>query len=305
MVNADFLAEYTGFTEQEVINLCEHYQMDFEELKRWYDGYLLDTDLHIYNPKSVVDAIRRKRVANYWTKTETYESLKSYIGMNFDGLKDAIVQMLTGMHLKININTFENDMTSFQRRDDVLTVLIHLGYLAYDRDRREVYIPNEEVKSAFGDAVQMSNWSQVIEAVKQSERLLRATLQKDAEGVAKGIDTVHENNTSILNYNDENALSCAIALAYYNAMNDYMLVREMPLGKGYADIVFLPKKPIDYPALVVELKYDQSETGAIEQIKEKHYAKALEDYTGEILLVGINYDKKSKKHSCMIESWRK
>lgn len=167
------------------------------------------------------------------------------------------------------------------------------------------YIPNEEVKSAFGDAVQMSNWSQVIEAVKQSEWLLRATLQKDAEGVAKGIDTVHENNTSILNYNDENALSCAIALAYYNAMNDYMLVREMPLGKGYADIVFLPKKPIDYPALVVELKYDQSETGAIEQIKEKHYAKALEDYTGEILLVGINYDKKSKKHSCVIESWRK
>ena len=305
MVNADFLAEYTGFTEQEVVNLCEHYQMDFEELKRWYDGYLLDTDLHIYNPKSVVDAIRRKRVANYWTKTETYESLKSYIGMNFDGLKDAIVQMLTGMHLKININTFENDMTSFRSRDDVLTVLIHLGYLAYDRDRREVYIPNEEVKSAFGDAVQMSNWSQVIEAVKQSEWLLRATLQKDAEGVAKGIDTVHENNTSILNYNDENALSCVIALAYYNAMNDYMLVREMPLGKGYADIVFLPKKHIDYPALVVELKYDQSETGAIEQIKEKHYAKALEDYTGEILLVGINYDKKSKKHSCVIESWRK
>ena len=140
--------------------------------------------------------------------------------MNFDGLKDAIVQMLTGMHLKININTFENDMTSFRSRDDVLTVLIHLGYLAYDRDRREVYIPNEEVKSAFGDAVQMSNWSQVIEAVKQSEWLLRATLQKDAEGVAKGIDTVHENNTSILNYNDENALSCVIALAYYNAMND-------------------------------------------------------------------------------------
>lgn len=167
------------------------------------------------------------------------------------------------------------------------------------------YIPNEEVKSAFGDAVQMSNWSQVIEAVKQSEWLLRATLQKDAEGVAKRIDTVHENNTSILNYNDENALSCVIALAYYNAMNDYMLVREMPLGKGYADIVFLPKKHIDYPALVVELKYDQSETGAIEQIKEKHYAKALEDYTGEILLVGINYDKKSKKHSCVIESWRK
>lgn len=305
MVNADYFAEYTGFTEQEVKELCDIYHMDFLELKRWYDGYLLDTDLHIYNPKSVVDAVRRKRVANYWTKTETYESLKTYISMNFDGLKDAIIQMLTGIHLKINVNTFENDMTSFQSKDDVLTVMVHLGYLAYDRDKREVYIPNEEVKSAFTDAVQMSNWKTVIDAVNASEALLQATLGKQADVVAQGVDTVHESNTSILNYNDENALSCVITLAYYQAMNDYQLVREMPLGKGYADIVFLPKKYTEYPALVVELKYDKCVDGAIAQIKEKHYAKALESYSGKILLVGINYDKASKKHSCVIEEWEK
>ena len=305
MVNADYFAEYTGFTEQEVKELCDAYHMDFSELKRWYDGYLLDTDLHVYNPKSVVVAIRRKRVANYWTTTETSESLKTYISMNFDGLKDAIVQMLTGMHLKINVNTFENDMTSFQSKDDVLTVMVHLGYLAYDRDRREVYIPNEEVRSAFTDAVQMSNWKQVIDAVNASEKLLLATLCKQEELVAQGVDAVYEANTSILNYNDENALSCVITLAYYQAMNDYQLVREMPLGKGYADIVFLPKKHTDYPALVVELKYDKSVDGAIEQIKEKRYAKALESYSGKILLVGINYDKVSKKHSCKIEEWEK
>ena len=183
--------------------------------------------------------------------------------------------------------------------------MVHLGYLAYDRDRREVYIPNEEVRSAFTDAVQMSNWKQVIDAVNASEKLLLATLDKQEELVAQGIDAVHEANTSILNYNDENALSCVITLAYYQAMNEYQLVREMPLGRGYADIVFLPKKHTEYPALVVELKYDKSVDGAIVQIKEKHYAKALESYTGKLLLVGINYDRGSKKHSCKIEEWEK
>lgn len=165
MVNADYLAEYTGFTEREVLDLCRKHNMDFQELKRWYDGYVLDYDLHVYNPKSVVDSIRRRRVANYWTKTETYESLKSYIMMNLDGLKDAVIRMIAGDRLKVNINTFENDMTSFQSRDDVLTVLIHLGYLAYDRDRREAYVPNEEIRTAFSDAIQMSNWTQVIETI--------------------------------------------------------------------------------------------------------------------------------------------
>lgn len=305
MVNADCFAEYAGFTGQEVADLCRKYCMDVSELKWWYDGYALDSDLHVYNPKSVVDSIRRKRTGNYWTKTETYESLKSYISMNFDGLKDSIVRMLAGDRLKININTFENDMTSFQSRDDVLTVLIHLGYLAYDRDRREVYVPNEEVRSAFSDAIQMSSWTQVIRTIQASDDLLKATWQKDADAVAKGIYEVHEANTSILNYNNENALSCVIALAYYNAVNEYTLVREMPLGKGYADIVFLPRKHSDKPAMIVELNYDQSAEGAIAQIKDRRYAEALEKYSGNILLVGINYDKEEKRHSCVIEEWEK
>lgn len=305
MVNADNFAEYAGFTEQEVSDLCRKYQMDFSELKQWYDGYTLDRDLHIYNPKSVVDSIRRKRVANYWTKTETYEALKDYISMNFDGLRDAIVHMFAGDHLNVNINTFENDMTSFQNKDDVLTVLIHLGYLAYDRDKREVYIPNEEVRAAFSDVIRMSNWTPVIQAIQASDALLKATWRKDVDVVAKGIDEVHMSNTSTLNYNDENALSCVITLAYYNAMNEYTLIREIPAGKGYADIVFLPRKYSDKPAMVVELKYGKTAGGAIGQIKDKQYTKVLEEYQGNILLVGINYDKETKKHSCVIEEWEK
>lgn len=305
MVEPDILAEYVGFTEEEVISLYEEYGMDFEEAKRWYDGYHFTGNLHIYNPKSVVDSIRRRKISNYWTSTETYESLKWYIGMNFDGLKDAVIQMVAGGRCKIDTNTFENDMVSFQSRDDVLTVLVHLGYLAYNNITKEVTIPNEEVREAFVRAIKKSDWKYVNEAIAASDQLLQATLQGDGEAVAQGIDKVHMANTSILNYNNENALSCVITLAYYNAINEYTIIRELPTGYGFADMVFLPRKNSDKPAMVVELKWNQSAQGAIAQIKEKKYIQALGEYQGNLLLVGINYDKESKKHECVIEQLEK
>lgn len=175
MVEPAMLAEYAGFTEKEVVSLYEKYGMDFEEAKRWYDGYHLSKNLHIYNPKSVVDSVRRGKIGNYWTSTETYESLKTYICMNFDGLKDAIIQMAAGGHCRIDTNTFENDMVSFQSRDDVLTVLVHLGYLAYDGETEEVMIPNEEVRAAFIRAIKKSDWNYVINAITASDELLQAT----------------------------------------------------------------------------------------------------------------------------------
>ena len=303
MTSPAMLAEYVGFTEEEVRTLCKEYDMDFEEAARWYDGYSFHRVSHVYSPSSVVKAMLRGEYSNYWTSTVAYESLKGYISMNFDGLKDAVIQMLAGGRCRVRIDTYENDMTSFRNKDDVLTMLIHLGYLAYDSRRKEVYIPNEEVKEAFGQAVEATDWTNVIQAIRQSDRLLQATWDKDEEKVAAGIDAVHEANTSILKYNDENALSCVITLAYYNAANDYTLVREMPAGRGYADIVFLPRKYSDRPAMIVELKYDRSAEGAIHQIEEKNYVKALEEYKGNVLLVGINYDKETKKHSCVIREW--
>lgn len=305
MTSPAMLAVYVGFTEEEVRTLCQEYDMDFEEAARWYDGYSFQRVSHVYSPNSVVKAMLRGEYSNYWTSTVAYESLKGYISMNFDGLKDAVIQMLAGGRYRVRIDTYENDMTSFRNKDDVLTMLIHLGYLAYDSRRKEVYIPNEEVKEAFGQAVEATDWTNVIQAIQQSDALLQATWDKDEEKVAAGIDVVHEANTSILKYNDENALSCVITLAYYNAANDYTLVREMPAGRGYADIVFLPRKYSDKPAMIVELKYDQSAEGAISQIEEKNYTKALETYKGNVLLVGINYDRETKKHSCMIKEWGK
>lgn len=305
MVDPAPLEEYAGFTEAEVYGLCENSGLDFEEVRRWYDGYLLGKGLHVYSPKSVLDAVTRKRFGNYWTQTETYESLKSYINMNFDGLKDAIIAMLGGERCRITTRRFQNDMTNVKSKDDVMTLLVHLGYLAFDFSRSEVFIPNQEVAGEFENAVEDGGWEEIAAALKASDGLLAATIRGDTEAVAKGIEDVHMVNTSVLSYHDENSLSCAITIAYYSARKDYTLIRELPSGKGYADIVFLPRKHSDKPAMIVELKWDKTVEGAIGQIREKRYDGALREYGGEVLLVGINYDKGSKRHECVIERLEK
>ena len=304
MTDPGRLASYVGFTEEEVQGLCEAYHMDFEEAKHWYDGYLFEQDMHIYNPKSIVDAMYNRKFRSYWTRTETYEALRLYMDMNFDGLKDSVIFMVGGGHCRINPEKFQNDMTSFESRDDVLTLLVHLGYLAFDETEREVFIPNMEIAGEFRNAIDGSKgWKQLAEALERSENLLEATLNGEEETVAEAIDAAHMEEVSVLSYHDENSLSCVIALAYFSARKDYLLIREFPSGKGFADIVFLPRKKVSRPALVVELKWNRTAEGAIRQVKDREYVKALEGYTGDILLVGINYDKRRKKHRCTIEKY--
>ncbi len=300
MTNPRELAEYTGFTETEVKLLCEEYKMPFDETKRWYDGYNLKR-VSIYNPRSVVMSMTGHDYDNYWTSTETYEALKIYIEMNFDGLKDIIIELLSGEKVVIDTTTFTNDMVTFVTKDDVLTLLIHLGYLTYDFYTKEVSIPNYEISEQFASTIKVIGWSEVANSLKQSDELLKATLNYNEEKVAELIDKAHTDNTSILKYNDENSLSCVISLAYYSARKTYTIDRELPAGKGYADLVFRPRKNNSNPALIVELKYDKSAKGAIEQIKKNQYADCLKDYSGDVLLVGINYDKDSKCHTCKIE----
>lgn len=303
MTNQYVLEEYTGFTEDEVKVLCERFHMDFAQVSSWYDGYRFKKFKHIYNPKSVVAAMSCQDFSSYWTSTETYDALKIYMDMDFDGLRSDIVTMLGGGHVKVNTRSFQNDMHNFKTKDDVLTLLIHLGYLAYDSETKETFIPNKEIIEEFENAMSVGGWPEVMRVLKASERLLEDTLLCDGESVARGIDRAHMDIASILTYNDENCLSCAIGLAYYSARKDYRLIREMPTGKGFADIVFLPLPHTGKPALVVELKYDKSADSALRQIKDRHYTQVLEGYTGEILLVGISYDKDNpdKPHSCVIE----
>ncbi len=312
MTDPGELAEYFGFTEQEVASLCEMYEMNFEEAKAWYNGYDLVThrrsgDVHyfMYSPKSVVEAMLRHKFGTYWNQTETYEALKIYIQMDMDGLKDAVIQMLAGQAVHINTGTFSNDMTTFATKDDVLTLLVHLGYLTYDSEKETVAIPDKEVSQEYVNAIRTMNWHGVIDSVEASRKLLEALWEMDNDAVAEGIDRAHE-EISILEYNDENSLSCTINLAFYFAREYYTMIRELPTGKGFADICMIPRKiHLDKPAVIIELKWDKDVNGALEQIKEKHYTSALQDYQGNILLVGINYDRKNKKHTCLIEKVNK
>lgn len=308
MTDPGNMAEYFGFTEKEVENLCIEYGMNIEETKAWYNGYGLyshnkqeDILYSIYNPKSVVEAMLRHRFGNYWNQTETYEALKIYIQMNMDGLKDAIIEMLADNSVRINIGTFHNDMTTFATRDDILTLLVHLGYLTYDVEKESVRIPNKEVAQEYINAISTMDWKEVISSINNSRKLLEALWNLDSDKVAAGVDKAHE-EISILQYNDENSLSCTISLAFYFAREYYTMIRELPTGKGFADICLIPRKiHMDKPAVIIELKRDKSVSGAIAQIKEKKYIDALSEYQGNLILAGINYDKKIKKHSCLVE----
>ena len=301
MIYAGPLAKFVGFTETEVRELCEKYHMDMREIREWYDGYRFENCEPVYNPRSVVNGMLFGSIRNYWNMTESFEALQTYIDMNFEGLKDDILCMLAGEHIPVNTGNFTNDMTTFRDENDVLTLLIHLGYLAYDSTEHCVYIPNNEIRNEYANAVSVSDWGEVSKALKNSADVLNAIWNQNEQMVAQGMQRAHF-ETSHLQYNDENALSYTISLALYAARNYYSVYRELPTGKGFADMVFIPRKKFpDKPALVVELKWNKSAKGAISQIKQKQYCKSLEKYAGNILLAGINYSKKDKEHQCIIE----
>ena len=322
------LAPYTGFTEDEVKSLCDKYGRSYEGIKDWYDGYdvtdVLSSDLNyemqntgielkpvhysIYSPLSVVKAVSTGIIQNYWNKTESYEALAEYIKMDFDGLKDAVALLMDGGRVMVDISSYQNDMTSFHGRDDVLTMLIHLGYLGYDIASREVFIPNNEILNEFKTSTKFDEWIDTFKSFKKSQEVLKATWDCDEEKVAELLEWFHD-TTDNKTYNSEAALSYAIKMAYYAAQKYYTMIQELDSGKGYVDIVYLPSpKYPDKPVLLIELKYDKTRQTAVDQIRLKKYPQTLEHYEGNILIVGINYDKdvsstsvEFKHHSCLIE----
>ncbi len=308
MIDAGALAPYIGFTEDEVQNLCAEYGRDFEQVKRWYDGYILE-GCHIYNPIAVVKLMMKGGgMKSYWSATGTYEAIVPLINMNFDGLKTAVIEMLSGASVKVKVQFFQNDPISFANKDDVLTYMIHLGYLGYDQAGQTAFIPNEEIRQELTVAVESTKWNEWFALGRDSAALLNATWDMDAEAVAKGVEKIHLKYASAIQYHNENSLSSVLAIAYLSAMQYYFKpVRELPAGKGFADFVFIPKPEYvhEYPALIVELKWDKSARTAIRQIKDKEYPASIEKYASEILLVGINYDKKMKEHQCQIERYEK
>ncbi|MCM1056388.1 MAG: ATP-binding protein [Firmicutes bacterium] len=302
VLEPDGFAEYTGFTEEEVKKLCENYGMCFEEAKRWYDGYDFPDAGPIYNPYSVMMAMRKKEFGSYWQKTSAAESLMNYINMDFEGLQEVIARLIAGEDVEVDTESFENDLESFGSRDDVLTLLIHLGYLAWHKKDKTVHIPNEEVKAEFRRILKGRNVNRKwMELLDRSRKLLEDTMAGNAEAVSKTIEEIRDTQYAPTFYNDEQALRYVIKFAYIAAIDQYMKVEELPSGKGIADIVYLPKPQSTLPALIVELKWDKSSEGALRQIREKNYPAVLKDYDGETVLVGISYSTKKKEHSCVIE----
>ena len=278
----------------------------FNQMQQWYDGYSFKDVPHIYNPNSVVNAATYKKFISYRTKTETFESLQEYIDMNMEGLRDDIVKLIAGEDVIVDVSTFSNDMVTFHSKDDVLTLLIHLGYLAIKGSTNLgviVHIPNEEIKLEFKTCVKNNNrYAGVYDLIKNTDVLLNDIWSLNSEAVAKIFDEAHQDHTSILTYNNENSLANVIAISLFlSTTNTYNVVRELPTGKGYADLVYLPKPGVNKPALLIELKYDKSAQTAITQIKEKNYLQFFKDYKGEVLLVGINNSKDTKTHQCIIE----
>ena len=301
MVEPVDMAPYFGFTKDEVRALAATHGADFDELEKWYDGYQIGDEQSVFNPNSVMQALRSHRCRSFWASTGAFDTVADYIQMNYEGLKDDIINMLAGGRCKVNPTKFQNDMSVIRGKDDVLTVLIHLGYLSYNWRKDECWIPNREVASEMVNAVETTNWKPVADALQKSERLLQATLDGDEEAVALGVEVAHDENTSILSYNDENSLACVLSIAYYNAKNDYVMHRELASGKGFADIVLIPRKNVDSPAIVIELKVNKDADSAIDQIHRKQYPAKVQEYTERLLLVGINYDRETKQHSCRIE----
>ena len=307
MLKSKPITKYYGFTEEEVKQLCHKYDMDFDSVKAWYNGYLID-GVHMYNPNSVTQAMIDQDCDSYWRNTSSFSSINTFITMNYAGLKDDIMTMLAGGKVIVDTRSFQNDLSDIHSKDDALTALIHLGYLGYDADRKSAYIPNYEVAEAFQMALKTGIWDEISKAISRCDELLMATIDGDETKVAEIIEQAHDTYTSVLKYNDENSLSCVLTMAYFTAPGYYNIVREMPAGKGFTDFAFIPRSNAGFrPAMIVELKYNQSAETAIKQIKEKKYHGALSGYSDRILLVGINYNEDGsdkKHHTCVIEEWR-
>lgn len=302
MVNPEPIERYFGFTEEEVIMLCHKHGLDVDEMMQWYNGYKLGINgVRVFNPTSVMTVITTRAYKGYWTQTESFESVRNLINMNFDGVKEALEQMLTEQPTKVTVTTFGNDSNVINSKDELLTLMIHYGYLGYDALNQKVYIPNWEVRQELLQAIKNGSRPELVRMINDSEQLLADTLNGNEDAVAKGFEMLHQRETAPAFYNNEQALRALIHTAYLSAVDDYVKIQELPTGKGYADIAFIPRKGSDKPAMIVELKYDKSAEGALAQIREKNYPETLAGLSARILLVGINYDSKSKKHECRIE----
>ncbi len=293
--------KYYGFTLNEVEALCQKHGMNLELMKHAYDGYIIGKEKSMFNPNSVMMAIEDGEYNSHWSKTASFSTIERYLNTDADQVRTKIINMMNGGEEFVRVSSFRNDMKNIYTSDDVLTLLTHLGYLSYNPENQKVRIPNTEVAEEFENAVRLAGWGELSKAVDLSRQLLDDTINLRKEKVARAFDDYHFEASSLLEFNDENSMRCAITLAYYAAKPFYKIFHELPTGKGFADMVFIPLPSTPFPAIVVELKYDKSADSAIDQIKRKDYPKSLKGFSKQIVLCGINYNKATSKHEVEME----
>ncbi len=304
MTSPGALGEFIGFTQQEVKQLCHAYDRDFSKLRSLYEGYLIKGIGPVYNPLDVRKAVTSGECQPYWTPTASYESLRHRLELPLDGLSDAVIHLLTGGRQPVDVQSFRNNLATLSHRDDVLSLLVHLGYLGYDQKAAQVFIPNEEIREEFLRTFKKSSRPALAKAVERSDKLLKAVLNGDEEEAGLLIDEAHNASTSPTFYNNEQALRSVIILAFLSAVNHYHRFEEIAGGRGYVDLCFIPLRTSTKPPLLVELKWNKTASAALEQVKEKKYADVFRrfGFSGrEAILVGVNYAPETGKHDCRIE----
>ena len=288
-----------GFTQNEVEMLCaKQNRLELSELKEWYNGYHTCNNLQIYNPRSVSLALSYGVCQSYWTNTGPMDEIIYYIENNIEAVRDDIVRMSSGLTVKVLLEGYSAEKISLNTRDEILSAMTVYGFLSYYDE--ELRIPNKELRMKFDYALRNNKMGEISKLVLQSNEMLEATIRKDTETMEHLIQEAHDINIPVIKYNDENSLACVITLVYLNARSQYKIVREMPAGVGFADFIFYPNNKAK-PAFIIELKKDATPDEALQQIREKRYAKALDGYSGQKLAVGISYDSKLKTHKVKIE----
>ena len=299
MLDSFPIESYVGFTEEEVIGLCNKYNRDFNEIKKWYNGYNLN-GIALYNPRSVVEAIIRGKCGDYWTKTAAIEAVTNYMNYDHGELKDIICKMILGEKVNVNVRKFGNDLTKVNSADSALTVLIHLGYLAYDEDLESCYIPNYEIRQEFVNALEDLDWKEIYNPINNSKRLYEETLKGNVSYINKILDQNHKDLAGPFNNNKEDILGIIVEISYYDMKKHYNVKKEDTSILGRSDITFVPYDNNHIP-FIVELKVNKTPDSAIEQIKNNKYINTLGDYHGKVLLLGISYDEKTLKHDSKVE----
>ena len=299
--------EYFGFTEEDVAKIVKLPQckISHQELKEWYEGYKLNGK-DIYNPNSVVSAISDGICQSYWSGTSSNEEVVRLINMDFDGVKNDILNLIEGDEVTFSCANFQNDMVTLKDKNDVFSLLVCLGYLGCSETknqfRKVAYVPNTEIKAVLMDIVREQNWYERMETIKRSENLLKAIRELDGSTVATIIQELHNSSAvSLLDYNDEESLTyCVMTGLLWSTLDDYSYHREEQAGKGRVDLVYEPLTR-RHPLILIEFKYDGSTEEAIAQIKTQEYFKRYTKQYRDIIIVGINYSTKSKEHQCLIE----